>query len=174
MPFDFVLPDLGEGITEGEIRKWLVKEGDSVDEHQAVLEIETDKAVVQVPSPKKGFVLKIHIKEGGIANVGDALLTIGDKTEEEKLVPEGLNQGAEKKSHSVVGVLPEAEEILAAPAVRNLAKKTGVILENIKGTGAGGVVRQAAGGGERGEAAGGTGARAGQGKAVGFRGQSRC
>ncbi|MBI5893787.1 MAG: 2-oxo acid dehydrogenase subunit E2 [Deltaproteobacteria bacterium] len=133
MPFDFVLPDLGEGITEGEIRKWLVKEGDLVDEHQTVLEIETDKAVVQVPSPKKGFILKIHIKEGGIANVGDALLTIGDKTEEGKV---------EKKSHSVVGVLPEAEEILAAPAVRNLAKKTGIILENIKGTGAGGRITE--------------------------------
>ena len=54
MPYDFVLPDLGEGITEGEIRSWLVKEGDAVEEHQTVLEIETDKAVVEVPSPKKG------------------------------------------------------------------------------------------------------------------------
>ena len=54
MPYDFVLPDLGEGITEGEIRRWLVKEGDAVEEHQTVLEIETDKAVVEVPSPKKG------------------------------------------------------------------------------------------------------------------------
>ena len=60
MPFDFVLPDLGEGITEGEIRKWLVKEGNAIEEHQTVLEIETDKAVVEVPSPKKGTVLKIN------------------------------------------------------------------------------------------------------------------
>ena len=60
MPFDFVLPDLGEGITEGEIRRWLVKEGDAVNEHQTILEVETDKAVVEVPSPKKGFVQKIY------------------------------------------------------------------------------------------------------------------
>jgi len=63
MPFDFVLPDLGEGITEGEIRKWIVREGEVVDEHQTVLEIETDKAIVEVPSPRKGTVLKIKKKK---------------------------------------------------------------------------------------------------------------
>ena len=64
MPFDFVLPDLGEGITEGEIRKWLVKEGNAIEEHQTVLEIETDKAVVEVPSPKKrnGFFI-LYLKK---------------------------------------------------------------------------------------------------------------
>lgn len=134
MPFDFVLPDLGEGITEGEIRKWLVKEGDPIDEHQIVLEVETDKAVVQMPSPKKGFVLKIHRHEGDVANVGDCLLTIGEKIEEAKK--------EEKKSLSVVGVLPEAEEILAAPAVRILAKKLGINLERIKGSGAAGRITE--------------------------------
>ena len=134
MPFEFVLPDLGEGITEGEIRKWLVKEGDYVNEHQTVLEVETDKAVVEVPSPKKGYVLKIHVHEGDIANVGDVLLTIGERTGDEKK--------EEKKSHSVVGVLPEAEEILATPAVRSLAKKLGVNLEKIKGTGQGGRITE--------------------------------
>ncbi|MBI3592288.1 MAG: 2-oxo acid dehydrogenase subunit E2, partial [Nitrospirae bacterium] len=64
MPFDFVLPDLGEGITEGEIRKWLVREGDTVEEHQNVLEIETDKAIVEAPSPRKGRVVRINKKEG--------------------------------------------------------------------------------------------------------------
>lgn len=127
MAFDFVLPDLGEGITEGEIRRWLVKEGDPVNEHQTILEVETDKAVVEVPSPKKGFVQKIRKLEGEIAKVGDVLLTISEKLEEEKK--------EEKKSFGVVGRLPEAEEILATPAVRNVAKRLGVNIEKVKGTG---------------------------------------
>ena len=64
MAYEFVLPDLGEGIAEGEIRKWLVKAGDLIDEHQTVVELETDKAVVEVPSPKKGKVLRIGKEEG--------------------------------------------------------------------------------------------------------------
>ncbi len=136
MPFDFVLPDLGEGITEGEIRKWLVKEGNAIEEHQTVLEIETDKAVVEVPSPKKGTVLKINKEEGDIAKVGEVLMRIaeaGEKAEE---------QSAEKpKSVSVVGVLPEEEEeVLASPAVRAFAKELGVKLEAIKGSGPGGSI----------------------------------
>jgi pyruvate dehydrogenase E2 component (dihydrolipoamide acetyltransferase) len=137
MPFDFVLPDLGEGITEGEIRKWLVKEGESIEEHQTVLEIETDKAVVEVPSPKKGTVLKINKDIGDIAKVGEVLMVIAEsgETAEEKLKEE------RPKSVSVVGVLPEEEEeILATPAVRQLAKELGVRLESIKGSGPGGSI----------------------------------
>ena len=133
MPFDFVLPDLGEGITEGEIRKWLVKEGDAIEEHQTVLEIETDKAVVEVPSPKKGKVIKLHKEIADIAKVGEVLMTIAEAGEEQK--PE------EKKSVSVVGVLPEEEEaVLATPSVRALAKELGVKLEPIKGSGPGGSI----------------------------------
>lgn len=131
MAFDFVLPDLGEGITEGEIRRWLVKEGDAVNEHQTILEVETDKAVVEVPSPKKGFVQKIRKLEGEIAKVGDVLLTIVEKLD----AGEGLVPSHEKKSFGVVGRLPEAEEILATPAVRNVAKRLGVNIEKVKGTG---------------------------------------
>ncbi|MDP2681996.1 MAG: dihydrolipoamide acetyltransferase family protein [Deltaproteobacteria bacterium] len=131
MSFDFVLPDLGEGITEGEIRRWLVKEGDAVNEHQAILEVETDKAVVEVPSPKKGFVQKIRKLEGEIAKVGDVLLTIVEKLD----VGEGLVPSQEKKSFGVVGRLPEAEDILATPAVRSLAKRLGVDIEKVKSTG---------------------------------------
>jgi pyruvate dehydrogenase E2 component (dihydrolipoamide acetyltransferase) len=138
MPFDFVLPDLGEGITEGEIRKWLVKEGDAIEEHQTVLEIETDKAIVEVPSPKKGRVLKINKDIGDIAKVGEVLMSIAEEDEavEEKPKPE-----ERPKSVSVVGVLPEEEEeILATPAVRALAKELGVKIETIKGSGPGGSI----------------------------------
>jgi len=132
MPFDFTLPDLGEGITEGEIRKWIVKEGDSVEEHQTVLELETDKAVVEVPSPKKGKILKINKEEGEIVKVGEVLMTI---TEEGEVVEE------RPKSVSVVGVLPEEEEaILATPAVRAFAKELGVNLKTLRGSGPGGSI----------------------------------
>lgn len=140
MPFDFVLPDLGEGTTEGEVRKWVVKEGDAVDEHQTVLEIETDKAVVEVPSPKKGTVVKIHRDVGEVVKVGEVLLTIALEGE---AAPKEEKPKAEErpKSVSVVGVLPdEEEEILAAPAVRALAKDLGVNLESVKGSGPGGSI----------------------------------
>jgi len=133
MPFDFTLPDLGEGITEGEIRKWIVKEGDSVEEHQTVLELETDKAVVEVPSPKKGKVTKINKEEGEIVKVGEVLMTITE---------EGAVAEERPKSVSVVGVLPEEEEgaVLATPAVRAFAKELGVNLTTLKGSGPGGSI----------------------------------
>ena len=140
MPFDFVLPDLGEGTTEGEIRKWVIKEGDAVEEHQTVLEIETDKAVVEVPSPKKGKVVKIHREVGDMVKVGEVLITIA--LEGEAAAKEEKPKTEERpKSVSVVGVLPdEEEEILAAPAVRALAKELGVNLESVKGSGPGGSI----------------------------------
>ena len=144
MSFYFKLPDLGEGITEGEIRKWLLKEGDSIEEHQTVLEIETDKAVVEVPSPKKGKILKINKEEGDIAKVGEVLMTIAEEGEAIEETPKAEEAPAVEerpKSVSVVGVLPEEEEgILATPAARALAKDLGVKLETIKGSGPGGSI----------------------------------
>ncbi|OGP29516.1 MAG: branched-chain alpha-keto acid dehydrogenase subunit E2, partial [Deltaproteobacteria bacterium GWB2_42_7] len=100
--------------------------------------VETDKAVVEVPSPKKGFVQKIWKLEGEIAKVGDVLLTIVEKLD----VGEGLVPPQEKKSFGVVGRLPEAEEVLATPAVRNLAKRLSVDIEKIKGTGPAGRITE--------------------------------
>lgn len=146
MPFDFKLPDLGEGITEGEIRKWLIKEGDLVEEHQNVLEIETDKAIVEVPSPKAGRIVKINKKEGETVKVGGVLMTIAEKGEavEEKTEPQ-----KKPRSVSVVGVLPEAEDeeeeegkkqVLATPAARAVARELGIGIETVQGTGPGGSV----------------------------------
>ncbi len=135
MVYEFRLPDLGEGITEGEIVKWRVKEGDEVEEHQVVVEIETDKAIVEVPSPKKGRVVRLERAEGEIVDVGDSLLTLEVGGEE---------AGKEERpgSVSVVGRLPEAEEVLATPKVRNLAKRLGVNLAEVKATGPGGRVTE--------------------------------
>ncbi len=139
MPFDFVLPDLGEGITEGEVRKWLVKVGDVVEEHQNVLEIETDKAVVEVPSPRKGKVAGINKQEGDIVKVGEVLMTIAGEGEAEAKPAEVAEE--RPKSVSVVGVLPEAEEkVLATPAVRAYAREAGVDIDTLRGTGPAGSV----------------------------------
>lgn len=143
MVFEFKLPDLGEGITEGEVVKWRVKEGDSVEEHQIILEVETDKAIVEVPSPKKGRVVKLSKAEGDTVSVGETLLKIDL---EGAPAPAGKAGKAEKEeekareSVSVVGTLPEAEEVMASPKARALAKKIGIDISSIKGSGPGGLV----------------------------------
>ena len=155
MSYEFRLPDLGEGIAEAEIRKWLVKEGDPVSEHQNVLEVETDKAVVEMPSPHGGKVGRLLKEEGETAKVGDVLMTImanGEaparkikpaEAEEEGGGPEFLMPGEmpmeampagmgaalpQKKSVTVMGELPESEEeqLSAAPAARQLAREMGI------------------------------------------------
>ena len=167
MAFDFILPDLGEGIAEAEIRKWLVKQGDLVKEHQSVVEVETDKAVVEVPSPKGGTVLRISREEGETVKVGEVLLIIGEageKTEAPRAAVEKPKPAERPKSVTVIGELPEEEEevkpavaarpkpapavqvekqgagFLAAPAVRAFAKEKGVDLGKVKGSGPGGSV----------------------------------
>ena len=168
MAFNFVLPDLGEGIAEAEIRKWLVKAGDTIEEHQAVVEVETDKAVVEVPSPKKGTVLKIAKEEGETVQVGEVLIVLGEAGEKsEEPAPKAERPAAEERprSVSVVGVLPEEEEdvkprakerpkpapaaavppaegaaVLAVPAVRAFAKEKGIDLGKVRGSGPGGSI----------------------------------
>ncbi len=79
MPKDFLFPDLGEGVAEGELVKWLVKEGDTVKEDQDVAEVETDKALVSIPSPFSGVVEKLNYKEGEKIPVGSALMSFRDE-----------------------------------------------------------------------------------------------
>src|SRR5699024_8934129 len=76
MAFTFKLPDIGEGIHEGEILKWFVKEGDHIEEDDPLCEVQNDKAVVEIPSPVEGEVLEIHVQEGEVAIVGDPLIKI--------------------------------------------------------------------------------------------------
>ncbi len=128
MPFNFKFPDVGEGIQEGEIIKWLIKEGDIVKEDMPIVQIETDKAVVDLPSPKSGKILKINFKNGEKVKVNETLVIIEDKHDKiskktdirldnkEKNKDNKINEYTEnKKGKSVVGELEEAEDIEYKP-----------------------------------------------------------
>ncbi len=129
MPYEFKLPDLGEGIVDVELRAWLVSEGEVIREHQPVAEVETDKAVVQVPSPRGGRIARILHQAGETVQVGDPLLVIAGEDEQPLPRP---------KSVGIVGELPEAKEerpVLALPAVRKRARELGIDLAELVGTG---------------------------------------
>lgn len=81
MVTEFEFPDVGEGVTEGTLIKWLVEEGDEVEEDESLAEVETDKAVVEVPSPEHATVLELHAEEGDTITVGDVIVTLGDDDE---------------------------------------------------------------------------------------------
>ncbi|HAO94207.1 MAG: branched-chain alpha-keto acid dehydrogenase subunit E2 [Deltaproteobacteria bacterium GWB2_55_19] len=145
MLYEFKLPDLGEGITEGEVVSWKVKEGMAVEEHQVVMEIETDKAIVEVPSPKKGKVVRIGKPEGEVVKVGETLLVIeveGGAMEAPVEKKASEEEGGREPSYSVVGTMPEKEEALASPKARALARELKVDLSMVSGTGPGGIVTE--------------------------------
>ncbi|MFQ5780821.1 MAG: dihydrolipoamide acetyltransferase family protein, partial [Nitrospiria bacterium] len=154
----FEFPDVGEGITEGEIVRWLVSEGDVIKEDQPLIEIETDKAVVTLPTPYAGKVLRLQGKPGEIIQVGAVLVTVETAegaADEGTAKPEKLPR-KKKDAGSVVGRLEESEEefvvhpvsrpavrseaetIRAIPSVRMRAKALGVDLAKVRGTGADG------------------------------------
>src|SRR3989344_6340103 len=93
---DFLFPDVGEGITEGKLVKWLVKEGDAVRVDQPVAKVETDKAVVEIPCPASGTVGKLNFKEGDTMHVGKVLMTIEGASDTKKQDPQ-KQQEAQKR-----------------------------------------------------------------------------
>ena len=141
MAKQFRFPDIGEGITEGEIVRWTVQEGDEVKVDQTLGEIETDKAVVEMPSPFAGTVLKLHFKPKDIIKVGQVLVTIGEKGEPVVEAPAGIPVPKEAGAPAAVrtAALPAAPpgESLATPKVRALAREMGIDLTLVQGTGAG-------------------------------------
>jgi pyruvate dehydrogenase E2 component (dihydrolipoamide acetyltransferase) len=109
MSQEFTFPDVGEGITEGEIVKWLISVGDTVTEDQNIVKIETDKAVVDIPSPFSGKVISINFKEGESVKVGEVLLVV-DNGQEKKSSVKPKSKPISETGHSVVGQLEEAPE----------------------------------------------------------------
>jgi pyruvate dehydrogenase E2 component (dihydrolipoamide acetyltransferase) len=124
---EFKLPDLGEGLTEGEVARWLVVEGQEVAEDDPLVEIQTDKATVEIPSPYAGTVLRILVAEGELAPVGAALVVIGEPGEE---VP----------ARSAAPV--SAGRVAATPLVRRIARELGVDLSAVAGTGPAGRISE--------------------------------
>jgi pyruvate dehydrogenase E2 component (dihydrolipoamide acetyltransferase) len=147
MAKEFRFPDVGEGITEGEIVKWRVKEGDPIAEDQTLADVETDKAIVEIPSPYAGTILKRNFKEKDIVKVGEIMVIIGEKGESltdkptpktEPVVTKVIEPKA-SEPRGIVGELTESDrdipEILATPKVRKLAVELGVDIKTIVGTG---------------------------------------
>jgi pyruvate dehydrogenase E2 component (dihydrolipoamide acetyltransferase) len=134
----FRFPDVGEGITEGEIVRWLVAEGDDVRADQPMAEIETDKAVVEMPSPYAGTVLKLHHREKDLIKVGDVLVTIGARGES----PDAIDAApvAAPPGRAVVAPPPApvptgVAAVLATPKIRKLAADLGLDLARLRGSG---------------------------------------
>ena len=138
MAREFKLPDIGEGVHEGEVVKWFVKEGDAVKENDPIVEVMTDKVTVQIPSPVTGKILQLRAKEGEVVKVGNTLVVFGEAGEIAPPRPE-TTRPASAPPPPVMTVAPPAPgpsgEVLAAPAVRRLAKELNVNLAAVRGSG---------------------------------------
>ncbi len=154
---EFKFPDVGEGIHEGKIVKWKIKEGDLVKEDDILAEVETDKAIVEIPSPFHGKILKLHAHEGEEIKVGSVMVTVEGAEIKPKLESKSNtqpiksdSQDSAKKAGGVVGFIQESDDglpikkktsseksqkIQAAPSVREYAAQKSVELSRVKGTG---------------------------------------
>jgi pyruvate dehydrogenase E2 component (dihydrolipoamide acetyltransferase) len=145
MAFEVKLPDIGEGVAEGEIVRWMVKAGDPVKEHQPMVEVMTDKASVEIPAPRTGRIASIHAAEGQVVPVGTVIVSIdveGDATPAAAAAPAaGHAASAGTRDGGTTAAAPAvAGRVQAAPAVRQLAKQLGVALEPLAGSGPGGAI----------------------------------
>ena len=152
------LPDIGEGVTEGEMISWLVKEGDQVEADQPVAEVMTDKATVEVPAPDAGTISKLVAKEGDMIPVGEVLLqmTVGDesgtqeskaqKTADSKPAQSSKKAEEQQTSQAASQSTPEIKppvaqsDVLASPSTRRLAREMNVDINQVQGTGLAGRV----------------------------------
>ncbi len=108
MAFEFKLPDVGEGLTEGELLAWLVKKGDQVKEGQPLARFETDKAIVEIPAPRDGVILQLKFPEGAVIHVGEVFVILGEPGEQLAVVPQEKPAASPQVGVGVVGVLEEA------------------------------------------------------------------
>jgi len=148
--YEFKLPDLGEGLTEGEIARWLVAEGQEIGEDDPLVEIQTDKTTVEIPSPAAGKVARILVAEGETVAVGTVLVVIGE--DGAAPVPDEqprANEAPEKEAAAASDVSPGLApghaapgRVRATPLVRRLAQELGVDLETLDGSGSQGRVTE--------------------------------
>ncbi len=129
--FEFALPDLGEGVAEGEVLAWHVAVGDEVHEDQVLAEVETDKAAVDVPSPVDGVVRELHAEVGEIVATGEALVTIDEGAEGEETDSAGKRETTAER------------RVFAPPSVRRFAREAGVDITAVEGSGPSGRITEA-------------------------------
>jgi pyruvate dehydrogenase E2 component (dihydrolipoamide acetyltransferase) len=152
--YEFRLPDIGEGIHEGEIVKWFVKPGDEVKEDDILLEVQNDKAVVEIPSPVDGKILELKVEEGTVSVVGDVLLSIeaegeiptpahGHHEEDEPKVEEPKEEKTEAKPAETTENNDPNKRVIAMPSVRKYAREKGVNIREVAGSGNNGRVLKA-------------------------------
>ena len=134
--YEFKLPDLGEGLTEGEIARWLVSEGQEVAEDDPLVEIQTDKTTVEIPSPAAGKVAHILVAEGEVVAVGTVLVVIGeDGAEPSPAATQGQTRGQTKGQTQGQAPAVETGRLRATPLVRRMADELGVDLARVEATG---------------------------------------
>jgi pyruvate/2-oxoglutarate dehydrogenase complex dihydrolipoamide acyltransferase (E2) component len=132
--YELKLPDLGEGLTEGEIARWLVSEGQEVAEDDPLVEIQTDKTTVEIPSPASGKVTSILVEEGKVVPVGTVLVVIGGDGD-------GTRKQAASPEPATSATTPAKGR--ATPLVRKIAQELGVDLDSLTGTGPQGRITEA-------------------------------
>jgi 2-oxoglutarate dehydrogenase complex dihydrolipoamide succinyltransferase (E2) component len=137
MTYELRLPDIGEGVAEGEILKWMAKEGDMIKEDQPILEVMTDKVNVQIPAPRSGRVEKILVKEGDVAKVGQTIMVIDDGTGGASAPSAAPSAPVSIAAAPAPAMQPQApaQGVLATPATRRLAREMGVDISAVKGSG---------------------------------------
>ena len=142
----FLLPDLGEGLTEAEIVTWHVQTGDTVTVDQLIVEVETAKAMVEVPVPFAGRVTALHGQPGDVVAVGEPLLTVDTAETGSVLVGYGTSSGHHRRHRATrssgdTGIPPRnGRPPVASPLIRQLARNAGLDLTTIRGSGRGGLI----------------------------------
>ncbi len=132
MPYEFKLPDLGEGLTEGEIARWLVQEGQEIAEDDPLVEIQTDKTTVEIPSPAAGKVARIMVDEGQVVPVGTVLVVIGGDGAAPATVEE---QPRAAPAPQRTSAKERETPVRATPLIRRIAQELGVDLAQVEGSG---------------------------------------
>jgi pyruvate dehydrogenase E2 component (dihydrolipoamide acetyltransferase) len=134
--FEFKLPDLGEGVVEGEIVQWLVKPGDTVGEDQGLVELMTDKATVTVPTPRAGRVIAVHGKVGDMAKVHALLVTLEVEAGAPlAALPSAPTAAPPRSAQPPASASPAPVKVLATPVTRRMAQEHGIDLGGIAGSG---------------------------------------
>ena len=135
MAYEFKLPDLGEGLTEGEIARWLVTEGQVLAEDDPLVEIQTDKTTVEIPSPAAGTVARILVAEGEVVPVGTVLVVIGADGADPAAPPAAQAVATNQPTPKALRVASTQARVQATPIVRRIAQELGVDLGSLSGTG---------------------------------------